>query len=290
MCVRVAWMVPHPWTAALLAGGRKERHILLTLLPGKLNPLPLQRIPKFPWWGCPQPCSHQEKKKRKIRGERWFYFAVEIISELVTWETFPGMWLHSKLLEQIGIHLVSKMLSRVMALWACPGAQQKWQESDGQLLNEGKLKSPHLWARMGSLMRAGITSSCSEGSYFVASSIPVRELWGGCLCGNDFSFSWHIILGDGTKPWVSLEQPSASSMEDLRSGAGQSPLWWRSDKNDFRIKQHLWCLSSENWFWAFFSPVWCSPFFRGKNEGNKWHQIQLLLWRHLAAQPWSKLA
>lgn len=53
---------------------------------------------------------------------------------------------------------------------------------------------------------------------------------GGCLYGNEFCFSWHIILGDGIKHWVTLEQPNASSMENLRSGAGQCPLCWRNDK------------------------------------------------------------
>lgn len=41
--------------------------------------------------------------------------------------------------------------------------------------------------------------SCSDDVYFVVPSIPVRELSGECLYGTDFSFSSHIILGDGAK-------------------------------------------------------------------------------------------
>lgn len=197
----------------------------------------------------------------KKEGKWQFYFAVEIIvSELVPWKTFPGVWLYSKLLKEIRIHLVKGSQE-----WChhepIQGGQQKWQESDGQLFNEGRLGFPHLWAKTGSLTRAGIMGSCSQDSYFVVSSIPVREplRW-------LFVWEW-ILFFLAHHPWWWYQALSDSgAAKCFQHGKPQKWSWSVSTllkewQNDFRIKQHLSCLSSKN-CWFFFSPtIWCSHTF-----------------------------
>lgn len=110
-------------------------------------------------------------------------------------------------------------------------------------------------------MRAGIMGSCSDDSYFVASSTPVRELSGGCLYEKQWKWLFVFLA---RHPWWWYQALSVSGAAKCFQHERPQKRDWsvltllKEWQNDFRIKQHLSCLSSENCF--FFPTSMMQPF------------------------------